>query len=86
MPWVYDLEKETWNDKVINLSGLLLVVAMVSALCVVMVVVTQDDEGGDLAEVDLCISLICVIFFQRDLFSDAEVDNCCFPHFSISVS
>ena len=43
-----------------NLSGLLLVVAMVSALCVVMVVVTKDNEGEDLAEVDLCIALICI--------------------------
>ena len=50
-------KKKTWNDNIINLSGLLLVVAMVSALCVVMVVVTQSNEGEELAEVDLCISL-----------------------------
>jgi len=38
--------------------GLLLVVAMVSALCVVMVVVTQDNEGGDLAEVDVLVDVL----------------------------
>jgi len=39
--------------------GLLLVVAMVSALCVVMVVVTQSNKGeGDLAEVDVLVDVL----------------------------
>ena len=57
---------------------------MVSALCVVMVVVTQDDEGGDLAEVESLYFL--VIFFNQIYFSVAEVDICCFPHFSLFAS